>query len=272
MPIGTISQTSPAGHPVTSAIAEASQRTGVSFDYLMAQANVESSMDPHARASTSSAAGLFQFTRQTWLATLSKHGTAHGLGWAASAISRDARGHYAISDPAIRQQVMDLRFDANASSSMAAAFADDNADMLRTQLGTEPESVDLYLAHFLGGAGAAKFLTEWRADPDAAAAPLFPKAAGANQTIFYNKNGQPRSLNDIRERFRAKLGEGATGRPGLQLAKHGPTKQAVSNPSLPVQSSSSVLAMRGFETMPGKLSLAFAERTYDRLATIGSRA
>jgi Transglycosylase SLT domain len=272
MPIGSISQTGHTEHRVTAAIAEASQRTGVSFDYLMAQAEVESSMDPQARAATSSAAGLFQFTRQTWLATLSKHGEAHGLGWASSGISRDVHGTYSIADPALRQQVMDLRFDANASSLMAATFADDNADILREQLGSEPETVDLYLAHFLGGAGAAKFLTEWKADPDAAAAPLFPKAAAANRPIFYGKDGQPRSLNDIRERFRAKLDEGTTARPGLRFASHSPTRLAASKQPLPMQASSTVLSMRGFEPMPGKLSLAFAERTYDRLATIGTRA
>ena len=79
---------------VSLAIGNAAKRTGVPFDYLMAQARVESSLDPDAQASTSSAAGLFQFTRQTWLATLSQHGGDHGLGWAANAISKGADGQY----------------------------------------------------------------------------------------------------------------------------------------------------------------------------------
>jgi hypothetical protein len=46
---------------VTTAIATASRRTGVDFNYLLSQARVESSMNPNARASTSSASGLYRF-------------------------------------------------------------------------------------------------------------------------------------------------------------------------------------------------------------------
>ena len=62
------------------AIDYAARQTGVSFDYLMAQAKIESSYDPLAKAKKSSAAGLFQFTKQTWLSTLEKHGAAAWIG------------------------------------------------------------------------------------------------------------------------------------------------------------------------------------------------
>ena len=62
------------------AIAHASQRTGVDFSYLLAQARIESGLDPQAEARTSSASGLFQFIDQTWLSTLDRHGAALGLG------------------------------------------------------------------------------------------------------------------------------------------------------------------------------------------------
>ncbi|MBW8754478.1 MAG: lytic transglycosylase domain-containing protein, partial [Sphingomonadales bacterium] len=39
------------------AIARAAQATGVDFNYLLAQAKLESSLDPGAKAPTSSAAG-----------------------------------------------------------------------------------------------------------------------------------------------------------------------------------------------------------------------
>jgi hypothetical protein len=209
MPTSTISGAGSTSQSVTQAIADASRRSGVDFGYLLAQAKVESSLNPLAKASTSSAAGLFQFTNQTWLATLWEHGATNGYGAAAGAITRDTKGQFSVSDPVARQQVMALRYDATASSSMAAAFASDNAEMLREQAGIEPEPADLYLAHFLGGAGAVKFLSAWQANPDAAAAPLFPRAATANKGIFYAANGQPRSLQDIRERFRAKMEDGS---------------------------------------------------------------
>ena len=42
--------------------------------------------------------------------------------------------------------------------------------------------------------------------PDAAGASIAPAAARANRSIFYARNGAPRSLGEIRERFAAKLG------------------------------------------------------------------
>ena len=52
---------------VASAIQKASARTGVDFKYLVAQAGQESSFKPDAKASTSSATGLYQFIESTWL-------------------------------------------------------------------------------------------------------------------------------------------------------------------------------------------------------------
>jgi soluble lytic murein transglycosylase-like protein len=52
---------------VREAIAQASDKTGVDFAFLLATAKRESSLNPKARAKTSSAKGLFQFLDQTWL-------------------------------------------------------------------------------------------------------------------------------------------------------------------------------------------------------------
>ena len=58
----------------------ASRRTGVDFSYLLGQAKIESSLNPSARAATSSATGLYQFVDQSWLAVVDKHGAEYGLG------------------------------------------------------------------------------------------------------------------------------------------------------------------------------------------------
>lgn len=55
---------------VEAAIGRAAKATGVDVGFLMKTANRESSFNPRAQASTSSAAGLFQFVDQTWLSTL----------------------------------------------------------------------------------------------------------------------------------------------------------------------------------------------------------
>lgn len=249
---------------VSLAIGNASKRTGVPFDYLMAQARVESSLDPDAQASTSSAAGLFQFTRQTWLATLSQHGSNHGLDWAANAIKRGSDGQYRIADPQLRSQILDLRFDPNVSSSMAAEFADDNAQLLRNRFGEEPESVDLYLAHFLGAQGATDFLSAWRANPNAAAAPLNPAAAAANRSIYYNSDGGARSLDEIRSHFAQRLNELPTPRAAQGL----PRTQMATRSATNTTSSHEFMQMRSIEPMPSSLSLAFAERAYQRLVKL----
>ncbi len=71
---------------ITAAISRAAQATGTGFDYLFAQAQLESGLNPSARADTSSAAGLYQFTQGTWLSTLERHGAEHGLDWVGGAI------------------------------------------------------------------------------------------------------------------------------------------------------------------------------------------
>jgi hypothetical protein len=50
------------------ALHQAATITGSDFDYLLSTATRESSLKPQAKASTSSAAGLFQFVGQAWLA------------------------------------------------------------------------------------------------------------------------------------------------------------------------------------------------------------
>jgi hypothetical protein len=85
-----------AATPVRSAIAHAARETGMDFQYMLAQAKIESALNPDAKASTSSAAGLYQFTRDTWLRTLDAHGDKHGLGWASAAISGGR-----ITDPSL---------------------------------------------------------------------------------------------------------------------------------------------------------------------------
>ena len=208
------------GDRITRAIAQSAKRTGVDFDYLMGQARIESGMNPNAKASTSSATGLYQFISQSWLAVVDQHGAQHGLDWASNAIQRDSRGRYNVADPATRRAILDLRKNPEAAAAMAGEFAADNRDYLEQRQGRQMAPVDLYLAHFLGAGGANKFLSAHASDPDAAAAPLFGKAAGANRNIFYASNGRARSFDEIRNRFAAKLGGeanlplGGSNRPG----------------------------------------------------------
>ncbi len=198
---------------VTAAIQLASARTGVRFDYLLSQARIESSLNPNAHARTSSATGLFQFIEQTWLGMVKQHGAAHGLGAEADAIQRGRNGHYYVADPELRRQILDLRRQPEASSAMAAEYAADNGRYLEHRLGRPAEPVDLYLAHFLGAGGAARFLRAHDAHPEAAAAAMLPAAARANRAVFFNRDGSARSFAEIRAHFAERMGGGAVAAP-----------------------------------------------------------
>jgi hypothetical protein len=196
----------------TAAIAAAATRTGVDFSYLYHQARIESGLNPNAKASTSSATGLYQFINQSWLGVVDKHGADHGLGWAAHAIERGPNGRYFVRDPKMRQAIMELRKNPEAAAVMAGEFAADNRAYLEQRTGQTTAPVDLYLAHFLGPAGAAKFLSAHHTSPGQSAASLFPEAARANRAIFYAKGGAPRSLDAVRNLFAHKLAGNQTGR------------------------------------------------------------
>src|SRR3569623_2802724 len=115
--------TAAANSGVGTAIRQAALSTGMDISYLLGQAKIESGFNPNARARTSSATGLVQFVEQSWLATVKQHGADHGLGWAAAAIQRGANGRYRVTDPSMRQAILDLRKDPPAAASMAAEFA-----------------------------------------------------------------------------------------------------------------------------------------------------
>ncbi len=187
----------------------ASAKSGVSFQYLVAKAAQESSLNTEAQASTSSAAGLFQFTRGTWLDMMHRYGSQYGYGDLAQKISVSDAGKTVVADAGAERRLLDLREDPEASGLMAAAYAQDNAATLENTLGRLPDSADLYLAHFLGASGASIVLNAAQETPEMAAASMLPAAAKANRAVFFTKDGAPRSAADVvtlvRERFTSQL-------------------------------------------------------------------
>lgn len=253
---------------VRAAIARAAQATGVDFSYLLAQARLESSLDPAARAGTSSAAGLYQFTRGTWLHTLEKHGSVHGADWADAAIENGR-----IADPALRQQVLALRHDPDLSARMAAELARDNRGALLPVLGREPDAAELYLAHFLGAGGAGQFLNALAANPDQSAAALLPEAAAANRAIFYD-SGQPRSLGAVMGLLRDKVGRAmdlpAAATPwstSALMAERQPI--ALPEPGSAARPRLSATLASTFGLAPGADAPAHVRAAYDKLKAFG---
>jgi hypothetical protein len=186
---------------VTGAIRKASQITGTNFQYLLATAKVESNLNPGAKAPTSSAGGLFQFIDQTWLGTLKESGAALGYGRYANAISRNETGKFVVEDPAARREIMALRQDPTANAVMAGAFTQSNAAYLKERLGRDATEGELYIAHFMGAGGAAKLIEQSETTPGAKAAEVFPNAARANRSIFFDGNGRARNFAEVAQKL-----------------------------------------------------------------------
>ena len=205
MAVDTINPTStattagldPSRTRIAGAIKQAANTTGTSFEYLLTTAKMESNFNPTARASTSSARGLYQFIDQTWLGTVKEAGAQLGYGKYADAISKSSSGSYSVSDPAARTAIMKLRDDPAAASSMAAVLTQSNSFKLTGMIGRRPTDGELYMAHFMGVGGAAKLISNAEDNPQASAARLFPNAAAANRSIFFDRAGSARSISQV---------------------------------------------------------------------------
>jgi Transglycosylase SLT domain len=182
---------------ITGAIRQAAQSTGTSFEYLLITAKIESNFNPSAQASTSSAKGLYQFIDQTWLGTMKQDGAALGLGRYADAITRTSDGRYAVSDPRMRTAILQLRGDPKASAMLAGALTRNNTALVSSSIGRQPTNGELYIAHFLRADGAGKLINGASKHPHRSAAAMFPHAAAANHTIFYDSAGRARSVGEV---------------------------------------------------------------------------
>lgn len=187
----------PARAALAGTIRQASAATGVSFGYLVATAKIESNLNPLAAAPTSSARGLYQFIEQTWLGTVKEAGAAFGYGRYADGITRLASGRYEVSDPAMRREILQLRRDPAANAAMAGVLTRSNSFKLTGVLGRRPTDGELYVAHFLGAGGASRLISNAQNNPQANAAAMFPRAAAANRSIFYDRAGNARTVAQV---------------------------------------------------------------------------
>jgi hypothetical protein len=135
------------------------------------------------------------------------HGAKHGYGQYADLIYRGGDGRWRVEGSA-RNVVLDLRFDPQAASTMAAELTASNAAYLRGRSGREPGAGDLYAAHFLGPAGAAQLMDAMDRRPGSSAAAIFPEAAAANRSIFY-RDGRPATVAEVHANLQRSAGDGA---------------------------------------------------------------
>lgn len=181
-------------------IHEAAILADVDPSFLATTAARESAFNPYAAASTSSARGLFQFIRQTWLISVSKWGAKHGLAREARMIRVDRTGRAHVDEPGIERAILSLRYDPVIASRLAAETVAENARELTGALQRGPTRGELYAAHVLGSAGAVRLARAVASRPHYPAAWLLPKAAAANRGLFY-RGGRARSVSELLEAF-----------------------------------------------------------------------
>ena len=147
-------------------------------EYADRVAFIESSNNPKAKSKTSSAAGLFQFTDDTWNEYVSKMGK-----------------NYSLKD----------RFDAVKAREVFDYKTDDEAKRLAKVLKRDVNDTEKYLAHFMGVQGAVKFL---KSSPTARVDKVATSSAlKANKSIFYDDKGKVKRVSDVYSYFNNKLNE-----------------------------------------------------------------
>jgi len=192
--LGGASQGAPSALPSNLQSASTSGMTS----YLQKIAQVESGGMAGAKAKTSSASGLFQFTEGTWKETTKAMGKNYSL---------------------------DDRFDPQKSAEVARYFTTQQKARLEKGTGKSANDTDLYMAHFLGAGGATKFLNSMANDPNAlASAGADMSQIEANKSIFYENggNGKMRTLKQVYDLMAGKLDRSAqtisAGKGGADLA------------------------------------------------------
>ena len=148
--------------------------------YYERLASIESSGNPLAQASTSSASGLYQFTEGTWKEMVEQLGL-----------------DYTLED----------RFDPDKSLVVVKQFTQKNKDYLERSLGRNVTENELYLSHFLGMGGSRKMLETYEQFPSLTAdRVLSPNAIKSNPSVFLNKDGSVKTLGEIYKWSEKKFG------------------------------------------------------------------
>jgi hypothetical protein len=203
--------------------------------YMKSVALVESAGQAGAKASTSSASGLFQFTEGTWKQMVKEMGK-----------------DYTLSD----------RFDPKKSSEVMSYFTQKQRAQLEKGLGREVSNLDTYMAHFLGAGGATTFISGMEKDPQKLAKDLVsPEQVEKNKDIFYKRTGEARTSGEVYQLMGNKLAGAETG-----LAKG--TYGGKSIPEAVTALAPNAGAGRGFAMPTSKVEVAVAPTTGQSIDTM----
>lgn len=144
--------------------------------YYKKLAQVESSPNDQYNEE-SGAAGIYQFTESTWKDWVDRLGLDYTL---------------------------DDRFDARKSNAVVKKFTESNKNFLESRLGREIGEGELYLAHFLGPAGAVKMLSNLNKTIDQTN--NYALGSNTNRNVLLHKDQTPKTNAEVLEWANSKFG------------------------------------------------------------------
>jgi len=186
-------------------VVKAAAVTGSDPALLLSIADKESSFILKAKASTSSASGLFQFIDSTWMTAMKSFGWRHLQQEAQASPAEGAPKPVASTS---RSEILKLRNDPYLSAVLAAEILKTEGAKISEEIGRGLTAGETYLIHFLGPDDARRFIAKMDQDPQTSAAKLLPRPARANRSIFFaSLNGRlkPKSLREVHDAFEAMM-------------------------------------------------------------------
>lgn len=183
---------------VRAALQRAHRATGLDFAVLQRIAERESGFRTDADNPLSSARGLMQFTRDTWLEVVRDFGEKYGLASLAKALDTDREGRITTRDPRIMKRILQLRDDPYLSAVLAAERLKQARAPLEAAIGRTSRPTDLYFVHLLGPTGARRFLKALQDNPRQSSVTVAGAAAKPNPGVF-ERNGRALPVSKVYE-------------------------------------------------------------------------
>lgn len=156
---------------VSPIIARVSYETGIDVKLLAAMGAIESSFRTDAKNGSSSARGVYQFTKRTWRVTLASYGHLYGL-----------TKHADVHDP-------------YANALMAAEYIKENVRVMQKELSRLPTYDEIYMAHLLSPLRASA-LTQM--PENTKLANIWPLIAKYNKRLFFDEHANPITVAQFR--------------------------------------------------------------------------